>query len=302
MNASYSHYQWLGNQYDALIGDGRAGVEAPSCERGVHVRTCRCTPHLTRVSLLSNGSLAAHQVQTQSAQQFARYGKRVCTCAPADAIHPDLCKARIYWAPSHTQNLNAILPAVCEISKRGVHVRTCRCTPPQTCGKHLSNGSLVTHQIWTQSGQPLWSYRGRGCLRHPLPGTCHVPWQAPVGIGTGQIRNLLNGDIEQRRPLVNRSTRSRDISFSKAWWGRVGSGRVGSGRAYSDFSLKPQKTRSALRAPLVIRIPKLRWPMDITDDFRVKYILCFNPASICSAVTPKLFCFKKVSTCACQLH
>ena len=113
------------NQYDALIGDGRAGVEAPSCERGVHVRTCRCTPHLTCVSVLSNGSLAAHQVQTQSAQQFARYGKRVCTCARADATHPDLCKARIYWAPSHTQNLNAILPAVCEIWKRGVHVRTC---------------------------------------------------------------------------------------------------------------------------------------------------------------------------------
>ena len=114
------------------------------------------------------------------------------------------------------------------------------------CGKHLSNGYLVTHQIWTQSGQPLWSYRGRGCLRHPLPGTCHVPWQAPVGIGTGQIRNLLNGDIEQRRPLVNRSTRSRDISFSKAWWGRVGLGRVGSGRAYWDFCLKPQK--NSLRA------------------------------------------------------
>ena len=135
------------HQYDALIGDGRAGVEAPSCKRGVHVRTCRCSPHLTCVSLLSNWSLAAHQVQTQSAQQFARYGKRVCTCARADATHPDLCKARIYWAPSHTQNLNAILPAVCEILKRGVHVRTCRCTPPQTCRKHLSNGPLVTHKI-----------------------------------------------------------------------------------------------------------------------------------------------------------
>ena len=151
------------NQYDALIGDGRAGVEAPSCERGVHVRTCRCTPHLTCVSVLSNGSLAAHQVQTQSAQQFARYGKRVCTCARADATHPDLCKARIYWAPSHTQNLNAILPAVCEIWKRGVHVRTCWCTPPQTCVKHLSNGSLATHQIWTQSAQPFARSGKRVC-------------------------------------------------------------------------------------------------------------------------------------------
>ena len=143
----YSIFMEDTNQYDALIGDGRAGVEAPSCKRGVHVRTCRCTPHLTCVNLLSNGSLAAHQVQTQSAQQFARYGKRACTCARADATHPDLCKARIYWAPSHTQNLNAILPVVCEIWKRGVHVRTCRCTPPQTCRKHLSNGPLVTHKI-----------------------------------------------------------------------------------------------------------------------------------------------------------
>ena len=87
------------NQYDALIGDGRAGVEAPSCKRGVHVRTCRCTPHLTCVNLLSNGSLAAHKVQTQSAQQFARYGKRMCTCARADATHPDLCKARNLLGP-----------------------------------------------------------------------------------------------------------------------------------------------------------------------------------------------------------
>ena len=110
-----------------------------------HVQTADAPhgPHLTCVSLLSNGSLAAYQVQTQSAQQFARYGKRVCTCARADATHPDLCKARIYWAPSHTQNLNAIFPTVCEIWKRGVHVRTCRCTPPQTCRKHLSNGPLV---------------------------------------------------------------------------------------------------------------------------------------------------------------
>ena len=126
---AYIHNYLSIYQYDALLGDGRAGVAAPSCERCVHVRTCRCTPHLTCVSLLSNGSLAAHQVQTQSAQQFARYGKRVCTFARADTTHPDLCKARIYWAPSHTQNLNAILPAVCEIWKRGVHERTCRCTP-----------------------------------------------------------------------------------------------------------------------------------------------------------------------------
>ena len=181
----------------------------------MHVRTCWCTPPQTCLKHLSNGSLVTHQIWTQSAQPFARSGKRMCT------------------------------------------VRTCRCTPPQTCGKHLSNGSLVTHQIWTLSGQPLWSYRGRGCLRHPLPGTCHVPWQAPVDIGTGQIRNLLNGDIEKRRPLVNRSTLSRVYKLLKSVMGsgRVGSGRVGSGwAAHTEISpLNHRRTRSALRAPLVIR-------------------------------------------------
>ena len=87
----------------------------------------------------------------------------MCTCARADATHPDLRKARIYWAPSHTQNLNAILPAVCEIWKRGVHLRTCRRTPPQTCRKHLSNGPLDTHKIWTQSSQPFARSGKRVC-------------------------------------------------------------------------------------------------------------------------------------------
>ena len=50
------------------------------------------------------------------------------------------------------------------------------------------------------------------------------------GIGVGQIRNTLKGDIKQRRPLVNWSTCSRDISFSKASRGRVGLDWVGSGR------------------------------------------------------------------------
>ena len=153
----------------------------------------------------------------------------------------NMCKALIKWVPSHTQNLNAIRPVVCEIWKTDVHVRTCRFTPPLTCVEVIARWSLSTHKTWTQSGQRLWSYRWRGCLRHPLLDTCHVPWQAPAGIGVGQIWNLLNGDIEQRTPLVNRSTRSRYISFSKAWWGRVGLVR-----AYWDFSLKRQK--DSLRA------------------------------------------------------
>ena len=65
--------------------------------------------------------------------------------------------------PSHAPNLNSIRPAVCEIWKTRVHVRTCRCTPPQTCVKHLSNGSLATHQIWTQSAQPFARSGKRVC-------------------------------------------------------------------------------------------------------------------------------------------
>ena len=51
-------------QYDALIGDGRAGVEAPSCERGVHVRTCRCTPHPGLAFLPAKSSLCHLPVLT----------------------------------------------------------------------------------------------------------------------------------------------------------------------------------------------------------------------------------------------
>ena len=117
---------------------------------------------------------------------------RTCRCTP-----PQTCVKYlpILWVPNHTQNLNVIRPAVCEIWKTGAHARTCRFTPPLTCVKVIARWSLSTHQIWTQSGQPSWSYRWRGCLRHPLHGTCHVPWQAPAGIGTGQIHDCLDGDI-----------------------------------------------------------------------------------------------------------
>ena len=82
---------------------------------------------------------------------------------------------------------------------------------------------------------PSWSYRRHGASDTLSLGTFLLPWQAPAGIGVGQIRNLLNGDIGQRRPLVNRSTRSRHIIFSRASRGRVGSGRVGSGWARNYY-------------------------------------------------------------------
>ena len=143
-------------------------------------------------------------------------------------MHPTsgMCKAFIWWVPSHTQSLNAIHPAVCEIWKTGMHVRTCRFTPTLTCLKVIASWSLSTHQIWTQSGQPSWSYRWRGCLRHPLLGTCHVPWQAPAGIGVGQIRNLLNGDIEQKKTAREPVNPFQRYKLHKSV---MGSGRVGLG-------------------------------------------------------------------------
>ena len=58
----------------------------------------------------------------------------------------------------------------------------------------------------------------------------------------------------QRRPLVNRTRRCRDISSSKASGGRVVSCRRVPGRSYLDLSTKPQRTRSALRTTLVIKL------------------------------------------------
>ena len=183
---------------------------------------------------------------------------KVCTCARADATHPDLCKALIYWAPSHTQNLNAILPAVCEIWKRGKHVRTCRCTPFQTCGKHLSNGSLVTHQIWTQSaqlfarsgkrvctcaradalhlkhveiwtqsGQPLWSYQGRGCPRQSTPSPRHVS-RAVAGTGGYRCRSniwligwwrLIKVTVRELVIPFQRNKRSKSVTTAgRSYW------------------------------------------------------------------------------------
>ena len=111
----------LYNQYGALIGDGRAGAEAPSCERGVHVRTCRCTPHLTCESLSSNGQWVPSHTLSSNAICPAVCEIRKDVYARAHVqMHPksDLCKGLIYWVPSHKTNLNAIRSAVCENWKR----------------------------------------------------------------------------------------------------------------------------------------------------------------------------------------
>ena len=102
--------------------------------------------------------------------------KRIYTCARADAPPPPTCKTHPSWIPSHTPNFDAIRPAVCKIWKRGVHVRTCRFTPTQTCIKHLSIGSLFTHKNWTRSAQSFARSGKRGLhvrtCRCTPPQTC----------------------------------------------------------------------------------------------------------------------------------
>ena len=117
----------------------------------------------------------------------------VCTCARADALHlravagtssaspvPATASlssnqrrhiwslassaALIEWVPIHThKNWTQSAQPFARSGERDVHVRTCRCTPPQTCVKLLCNGSLFTHKIWTQPVQPFARYERGVC-------------------------------------------------------------------------------------------------------------------------------------------
>ena len=53
-----------------------------------------------------------------------------------------------------------------------------------------------------------------------------MPWQAPAGIGVGQIRNLLNGDIEQKKTARESVNPFQRYKLLKSV---MGSGRVGLG-------------------------------------------------------------------------
>ena len=48
---------------------------------------------------------------------------------------------------THIPNLNTIGQADPEIQECGLHVRTCRDTPPMTCVKHICHDSKPAHQI-----------------------------------------------------------------------------------------------------------------------------------------------------------
>ena len=72
-------------------------------------------------------------------------------------------------------------------------------------------------------------------------------------MGIGSIHGRRDVATHQRRPLVHGIRGCRDISSSKASRCRVGLCRAGPCRPYLDFlPSKPRRTRSSLRAPLVI--------------------------------------------------
>ena len=114
----------------------------------------------------------------QSDPEIRRWGRGGgCTCARTcrDAPpHPWLVESTYLVTPNHIPNLNTIGQTVPEIQKRGVHVRTCRDTPPMTCVKHLVHESQLTHQNWTQSAKPFLRYRSAvcTCARAEIP----HPW------------------------------------------------------------------------------------------------------------------------------
>ena len=106
----------------------------------------------------------------QSDPEIRRWGGGGCTCARADARtcrdappHPWLVESTYLVTPTHIPNLNTIGQADPEIQKCGLHVRTCRDTPPMTCVKHLVHDPQLTHENWTQSAKPIRRYRSAVC-------------------------------------------------------------------------------------------------------------------------------------------
>ena len=82
----------------------------------------------------------------------------MCTCALEMCSTHNSRKTHSLWSTSHTPNFSTIHPAVSKMRKRGAHVSTCSCTPPQAFAKRLRNESLTIHQISAQCAQPLTGY------------------------------------------------------------------------------------------------------------------------------------------------
>ena len=132
---------------------GRVSHRGASPRRSLHV-DCRCPPRPPSPRGTPRGAGNGNIGHMCRARRTASAGHLSTTAlSPVTTYISDFFISVTSGCVKHLSNgslttvLNTNRPAVCEIWKTGVHVRTCRCTPPQTCGKHLSNGFLVTHQI-----------------------------------------------------------------------------------------------------------------------------------------------------------
>ena len=92
----------------------------------------------------------------------------------------------------------------------------CECTPPMTFVKHLGNDSKSTHQISTQSSQPLQRNSRRNICDalQAARATCHSRQWALTWFSIGPIHGRRDGATHQRRPLVNRAYSSRGITYT----------------------------------------------------------------------------------------
>ena len=128
----------------STIGQSVPEIRYDTIRYDVH---CAATRPPTFVDFVTIGYLATRQILAQSVNWFPRYGNRVCTCARDRCPTKDLRETYGYWVPNHSSNFSTMRPVVLGIWKRSTHVRTCRCTLPMTCGKHVVNDPQPTHQI-----------------------------------------------------------------------------------------------------------------------------------------------------------
>ena len=143
---------------DNETGDARANVQP--------------TPPPILVNLATIGSLVTHQILAKLVDLILRYGGGG---ARTEMPHPPMACGKYVLSDPPPPNLNTIGQADPEIQKCGLHVHTCRDTPPTTCVKHLVHDPQLTHQNWTQSAKPILRYRSASARAHvqiPHPWLC----------------------------------------------------------------------------------------------------------------------------------
>ena len=78
----------------------------------------------------------------------------MCTCTCADAGTPSMSYVKRlsnrFLTSNQAPSFSIMCPAVLDIFKRGVHVRTCRCIPFMTCGRSVTHTQIFSQ--WRRHG------------------------------------------------------------------------------------------------------------------------------------------------------